>query len=114
MDDVLLPQRDHYYKLFVQTTLKGRLVSLASHAPEIQLEIKTKDGNSFYYRTSKGLLETGVFSNYLIRNTNDFYKYIGGNHSGEPDHKIVSYRIVPNSPDLYQQAIKVIEYEIGQ
>jgi hypothetical protein len=113
MDDVLLPQHDHYYKLFVQTTLKGRLVSLASHAPEIQLEIKTKDGNSFYYRTSKGLLETGVFSNYLIRNTNDFYKYIGGNHSGEPDHKIVSYRIVPNSPDLYQQAIKVIEYEIG-
>lgn len=113
-DEGLTPKVDHFYQLSVHLSLRGKLVSLATHSPEFKLEIKTKNGSSSSYRSSGGLVETGIFSNYLINGTADFYNYMRGDYRLDPEHEIVSYSIRPVSGNLFAHSIKVIDYEILQ
>jgi len=106
------PGPDSYYELHVSNTLKGKVLSVIDHSPELQLIIKTKDGNHRRYRTSRKLLETGIFSNYLFTSTRDFYHYIRKD-SLNPGNEITGYRIQNFNSTLFKNKIKVVEYKVN-
>lgn len=109
---VIVPQSNVYYELFISSTIKGKLVSILHQAPAVYLVIKTKNGEERRYKTSKKLLESGLFLNSALNSTLDFYKEII-NDSTQVNTKIESYRLKLDGPALFKNEIKIIEYKIN-
>jgi hypothetical protein len=112
IDSPLVPKEGVYYKVFLYRNLLGDFVSIINHAPEISLLIQTKDGSKKYYKTSKGLLETGIFGIQHISNTRDFKDIM--TQSNKEQRQILAYYFKPKSLSLFKDKIRVIEYKITQ
>ena len=68
----LIPQKDIYYEIELYNNIFGKYYSLVKNSPEIKLEIQIDKGEKLDYKTSKKLLESGIFSSFYIRNTDEF------------------------------------------
>lgn len=112
IDSPLIPKEGVYYKVVLYRNLLGDFVSLINHAPEISLAVATKDGNTRYYKTSKGLLESGLFGTQHITSTKDFKELIGKQHNEQ--REISAYYFKPNTASLFKDKIRIIEYKITQ
>lgn len=107
----LVPQPDTYYELEVKNSLRGKLFSLARYSPPLTLMIRTKDGNQRYYRTSKKLLESGLFSTRFLGNTLALY-HVMKNDSFPASDEITAYGLIPADSTLFDTKIRVTEYRI--
>ena len=86
----------------------GKAYTFLLHAPESKLIIKTKDGSTQTFRTSKDLLESGFFSNYFISETKDFKKLLT---EQKTDREIKYYKIEANKM-FFKDKIRVKEFQI--
>jgi hypothetical protein len=110
IDSPLIPKDGIYYKVFLYRNLIGDFVSLLNHAPEMNLSVQMNEGNFINYKTSKGLLETGVFGTQHIASTNDFKDLILQQNLDK--RKILAYYFRPKSPSLFKVKIRIKEYRI--
>ncbi len=106
----LVPKRDIYYEIEVYQTLTGKIKSLYDHAPEIELEISLKSDKNRKHRTSKLLLETGVFCENYMEGVDDFKNQI----LNLPGKEIKFFRLRIAQPSMFQNKIRVKEYAISQ
>lgn len=112
INDEIPAKTESYYEFKLSNTLGGKLVSTFSYAPEMLISIKTADGQYSEYRTSKELLASGIAGNRLFNSTIEFYHYLRQD-SVNTGREIVSYRIKPKQPDLFNDRVKVTEYKIN-
>lgn len=110
IDSPLIPKEGMFYKVFLYRNLLGDFISIINHAPEISLEIKTKDGNTRKYKTSRGLLETGLFGSQHITSTKDFKELI--THYHKERGQISAFYFKPKSLNLFKDKIRIIVYKI--
>ena len=83
LNSPLVPKKDVYYEIGIYNSLLGKIVSVYQYAPEIRLEIKLKNGNLMDYRTSKLLLETGLYSDIFINDTNNFKTFFDSKNDNQ-------------------------------
>lgn len=112
LNDAIHPQQGLYYELYLTNSLKGTIRSILYHAPELYLVMRLSDGNIREYRTSKKLLEAGIFSDHLFNSTTDFYNFMQ-NDSAATSVKIKDYALRVTDPALFKDSIKVIAYKIN-
>ncbi len=110
IDQPIVPKDGIYYKITVGNSLRGKIISLLDYSPELSLEIRTK-GKSVIHRTSKGLLESGLFSKYHIEDVADFKKLMPG-HYIDSESVISGYYIRPLDPADFDSEILVSEYAV--
>jgi hypothetical protein len=111
LGDPLKPQEGIYYKVFLYRNLLGDFVSMVNHAPEISLTIVNKDGNTKEYKTSKGLLETGIFGTQQITNVKDFKSLTA--QENKDQRQIDFYYFLPKTSSLFKSKVRIIEYKIN-
>lgn len=111
LDTPLVPKKDIYYEVGIYNNLKGKIVSIFQHAPEIRLEIKLKDATIREFRTSKLLLETGLFSDKFIASTSEFISLFNALNENQ-DIKYYNFKPLNNS--LFKGKIRITEYKIIQ
>ena len=108
LGDPFIPKKDTYYELQCYPNILGKAYTFLLHAPESKLIIKTKDGSTQTFRTSKDLLESGFFSNYFISETKDFKKLLT---EQKTDREIKYYKIEANKM-FFKDKIRVKEFQI--
>ncbi len=108
----LVPKEGVYYEVYFYNSLKGKAVSVLEHAPEIGMEILASDGTITYFKTSKLLLELGVFSSQFITQTSDFMNMIQPNESVK-NRQIKAYYFKPVHGNSFNDKMKIIEYKIN-
>lgn len=111
LNSPLVPKKDVYYEIGIYNSLLGKIVSVYQYAPEIRLEIKLKNGNLMDYRTSKLLLETGLFSDIFINDTNNFKTFFDSKNDNQ---EIKYFNFKPLKPMLFKNKIRITEYKIKQ
>lgn len=107
----IVPQKNIFYEIGIYHNLSGKITSMLQHAPQINLEISTAAGLKVVHRTSKLLLETGVFSNNYVSDINGFESII------KNENTIIDinyYKFVPLDMDLFSPKIRVTEFKIIQ
>lgn len=109
-DSPIIPKEGIYYEVYLYHNIKGKMVSVLEHAPEVALEIYSSEGVT-KYKTSKMLLEGGLFSSYFIGQTSDFMDLIQLKDSPK---KIKAYLIKPLHVNSFKDKIRIIEYKITQ
>jgi hypothetical protein len=107
----LVPKKGIYYEIGIYNNFKGKIISALEHAPEINLEIKTSDGQKIVFRTSKSLLKTGIFSKKYIKDNQNFSSFIN-NYENNLD--VIFYNFAPIKPNMFKDKIKITEYKITQ
>ena len=112
IDSPLIPKEGVFYKVFVYRNLLGDFIGAINYSPEITLSVKTKDGNIKDYKTSKGLLETGLFGTQHITTTNDFMDLLTSTNKNQ--REISAYYFKPNHSRYFKEKIRIIEYKIQQ
>ncbi len=112
LDSPLIPKEGVYYKVFLYRNLVGDFVSLINHAPEISLAVVTNDGKSTHYKTSKGLLETGLFGIQHITTTKDFKDLMEKKNNEQ--RTILAYYFKPKTASLFKEKIRIKEYKITE
>jgi hypothetical protein len=111
LDSPLVPKKDIYYEIGIYNSLIGKFVSVCQHAPEIRLEIKLKDGNVMDFRTSKLLLETGLFSDKFINDTKSLKTFFDPIN----DNQVIKYyKFKPLQSSFFNDKIRITEYKIKQ
>lgn len=111
LNSPLVPQKGIYYEVGIYNNLIGKFLGIYEHAPEVRMEIQVKNGQKIEYRTSKLLLETGLFSDVFIGNTEDSSLFF----SHQPGNKEVRYyNFKVYQPFLFGDKIKITEYKITQ
>ncbi|WP_284650994.1 hypothetical protein [Flavobacterium terrisoli] len=109
IDSPLIPHEDIFYEVSVYNNLLGKVVTVIEHSPEISLEIYTEDGNIAKHRTSKSLLESGVFYDRIINET----KYFNAIFEAPNEiPKVKYYKFIPKHPSQIKDKIKITEYKI--
>lgn len=107
----LIPKKDIFYEIGVYNSILGKVTSVFQHAPEIKLEITTEDNVLSEFKTSKSLLESGIFYNKFISNTELF------NSIFEKTNEITNikyYNFKPRHPSEFKDKIRITEYKIIQ
>lgn len=113
INDSIIPQENRFYEILIEKKIKGKIKSLVFHSPSIQLSIQTVSGRKNVYRTSKNLLESGIYVTPLFSNTEDTYRYL--NKSIENDsNKIQSFKIIINDFGSFENNYTVNEYLVMQ
>lgn len=111
LNSPLVPKKDIYYEIGMYNSITGKISSVFNHAPEIRLEIKLKSGELLDFRTSKLLLETGMFSNKYINETKSF----GLNFNQVNDNQEIKYyNFKPLKASCFTDKIRITEYKITQ
>jgi hypothetical protein len=111
LNSPLAPKKDIYYEIGIYNSMTGKIVSLFNHAPEIRLEIKLKSGRLLDFRTSKLLLETGIFSDKYFGETKNFK----ATFDQENDNQDVKYyNFKPVNSSSFKDKIRITEYKIIQ
>lgn len=111
-DTPLIPKKDIFYEVEFFSTLKGKIVSIINHAPEIKFSIKKNNNGTNEYRTSNSLLKSGIFSDYQFNSTEEYlnnYKNILNE-----ENRIKYYTFYPVNQEYYKDKIKITEYKITQ
>lgn len=109
----LVPKKDVYYEIGVYHSFKGSIMSVIDHGPTINLEVNAEGSGVVQFRTGKKLLETGLFLDKNIKNTEDFYA-LYTNESANKLGIIRCYRFNPLDPSMYKEKIRITEYKITQ
>jgi len=107
----LIIENDIFYEITVYNNVMGEIQSKINYAPEINIEIKNEQGQLTKFRSSKLLLESGLFSQHIVSGTSDFVNLI---QQQNPNNKIKSLYVRPLNSDLFKDKIKIIEYKISQ
>jgi len=111
LNSPLVPKKGIYYEIGIYNSITGKIVSLFNHAPEIRLEIKLKSGSLLDYRTSKLMLETGLFSDKYFNETKSFK----ANFDPINDNQDIKYyNFKPLNPSSFKDKIRITEYKITQ
>ena len=111
LNSPLAPKKDIYYEIGIYNSVAGKITSLFNHAPEIRLEIKLKSGSLLDFRTSKLLLETGLFSDKYFGETKNFkatFDQVNDNQD------VKYYNFKPLNPSSFKDKIRITEYKIIQ
>ena len=111
IDSPLVPKEGVYYEVGAYDNFLGKIVSLINHSPEIKLLITTEDGGSSEYKTSKLLLESGLFYDRIINETSRFNNIF---EVADVNPKIIYYNFKPSNPSQYKDKIRITEYKITQ
>mgnify|MGYP006191082731 FL=1 len=107
----LIIKNDIFYKITVYNNIMGEIKSKINYAPEINIEIKNEQGQLTKFRSSKLLLESGLFSQHIVSGTPDFVNLM---QQQNPNNKIKSLYVRPLNSDLFKEKIKITEYKISQ
>jgi hypothetical protein len=110
MDEDLFAEADHYYQFDIKKTPKGKLISLIYQSPALKLLVKAH-GQERYYRTSPGLLKTGLFANHFVSLTADFYHLIQNDSTGKKAD-LDAYSVHPVVPSRFRKEIRVTQFKI--
>lgn len=105
-----VPRDSCFYELDLNYSIAGKVISALRYDPAIQLEVRTADGNSHWYRTSAELLRSGIFSTQHFGSTLDFYRHLGG--QTDSANLVTAYRLVPSSSSCFDEKIKIKEHRI--
>jgi hypothetical protein len=108
----LVPKEGVYYEVYFYNSLKGKAVSILEHAPEIGMEILANDGLTTHFKTSKLLLESGVFSSQIITQTSDFMNMMQTSENSK-NRSIKAYYFKPVHRNSFNDKMKIIEYKIN-
>ena len=111
LNSPLVPKKDIYYEIGIYNSVAGKITSLFNHAPEIRLEIKLKSGSLLDFRTSKLMLETGLFSDKYFNETKSFKSNFDEINDNQ---EIKYYNFKPLNPSLFKDKIRITEYKIIQ
>lgn len=111
IDSPLIPQEGIFYEVNLYYNILGKVVSIIEHSPEISLEIRTEDSNTTKYKTSKALLESGIFYDKIVTETKNFNAIF---ESPNEIQKIRYYNFRPKHPSQFKDKIKITEYKITQ
>ena len=104
-----IPEKDVYYQIEVYENIIGKSYSIIKHAPNLTLKIQTENAGKYEYKTSKKLLESGIFGNNFLAETNDFFDICT---KGESKNKVKYYEIVAKDPIFFKEKIRVKEFKI--
>lgn len=107
----LIIKDDIYYEVSLYNSFQGKIKSTIKHAPEVSIEIIGEKGQILKYKSSRLLLESGVFSQYVISQTSDFISLI---ESQKSQNKMKRLYFRPLDTDLFKDKIKITEYKITQ
>lgn len=107
----IVPQKDTYYEISVYHGLLGKAKGLLRFAPKMLLAAHTADGQVHDYRTSKTLLEGGVYSGTLITSTTDFEAMLKNVSLGAANN-ILYYEIKAEKQRYFKEKIRIKEYKI--
>jgi hypothetical protein len=107
----LVPKKDVFYEIDIYNSYLGKAFSIFNHAPDVNLEIKTSDGYLKEYRTSKMLLESGIFCDEFIYETKNVSSLF---NSKNENLKIKYYNIKPFKNSYFNDKIRITEYKITQ
>jgi len=107
----LIIKEDIYYEVSLYNNFQGKIKSTIKHAPEVSIEIIGEKGQILKYKSSRLLLESGLFSPYVISQTSDFMSLI---ESQKSQNKMKGLYFRPLDTDLFKDKIKIIEYKITQ
>jgi hypothetical protein len=110
IESPIVPEASVYYEVEVYNNFTGKLNSFFTHAPEIALGIRTKNNTIRDFKTSKPLLQTGLFSNVLINTTEDFKNLMLNNT--DSGARILQYNFKPKRASLFTDKIRIKEYKI--
>lgn len=105
------PKPDVYYEIEVYDSFVGKINSLLRHAPELQIEIGFDGRPKAWYRTSKGLLKSGVFCESYFNTTQDFVDFYT---NGQTSSKVKYYNIIAPHPSQFKEKVRITEYRITQ
>lgn len=110
LGDPLIPKENTLYSIEVYNNLLGKFISFAHHSPEVSLSLKTKNNTEVKFKTSKGLLKSGVFSSKFIQDTDIF---LGLAEEKElNDETLKYYKIIPKNEIFFKDKVRIIEYKI--
>ncbi|QYJ69058.1 hypothetical protein [Flavobacterium litorale] len=109
----IVPQEGMYYEISPYNTIKGKIRGFLKYAPELILEVRSIDNTQKQYKTSIPLLKTGIFSDVVVENTQDFANLLK-NDSIEANKKVKYYKINPKHSGMFKEKIRVKEYKIVQ
>ena len=93
-----------YYKITVNNNFIGFLYSLIKFSPKLEIDV---DGKT--YRTSKSLLESGIFSTSNVNRIEDLDMQINNNLQDK-----IKIKIAPDDEMFFNKSIEVTEYKITQ
>lgn len=109
----LIPQKNIYYEIEFYNNIFGKYYSVLKNSPEIMLQIQIKNGEKLEYKTSKKLLDSGIFSTAFVRNTDEFEAFLKNNDSDSVQKvKHYSFRLLDDK--MFKEKIKITEYKITQ
>jgi hypothetical protein len=107
----LVLKEGFYYEIETQHSMAGKMSNLFEHGPEISLQIHLKNSEIKRYRTSRFLLQSGIFSNSFLENYDDSAAFFG--HKPQFS-QIAFYRLAPFNKDQFRDTIQITEYRIEQ
>lgn len=107
----ITPEVDKFFEVEVASSVFGNLQTILSHSPSLFIMINTKDGNGNGFKTSKKLLKSGLYSNFLLTSTLDFKK-LSESQPLPSNQEILSYSIWPEDNKYYREKVTVTEYKI--
>lgn len=113
LGDPFVPKEGIFYEIGIYNSILGNIVSLVHHSPDLILTVASSDGNLVEYKTSIGLLESGVFLDKTINNTIDFENLFDPQKS-ETNKMVIFYKITPKSNSFFKDKIRITEYKISQ
>jgi hypothetical protein len=108
----IIPKKDIYYEVSFYTTFKSKINAVLNHAPVINLGIQTMDGVISEYRTSRALLESGLFSTIKISNAHELQQLLTKGKVGK-DRMIKKYFFIPAGSGDFKEKIRIKEYQIN-
>lgn len=110
IDSPLIMEEEVFYEIYLYHSIKGRIVSLLEYAPEVSIEMIDNKGFIKKYKSSKLLLESGIYSSFIISNTEDFKNLI---QKKETDNKMKGLFFRPLDLNSFDEKIRIIEYKIN-
>ena len=109
----LIPQKGIYYEIELYNNIFGKFYSVLKNSPEIKIEIQIQNGEKIEYKTSKKLLESGIFSPVFVRNTDEFEIFMN-NKDSDSIQKVKYYSFRLLNDKMFKEKIKITEYKITQ
>jgi hypothetical protein len=103
---------DTYYQLTVYHSISGTLYSLARHAPNLELWIRTKDNVIHRFKTGRKLLESGLFFDTFLYNSDEFRRVLSGQMPQQNANIISSISIHALDENYFGDLIRVKEFKI--
>jgi hypothetical protein len=108
----IIPKKDIYYEVELYHTLSGKIYSIFSHTPDVNIAIKTSNRKIHEFKTSNALLKSGLFSDKFIDKNEEFQEAIDS--LNKQNLSVIQYNFVPQTPKYFKDKIRIKEYKITQ